>query len=640
MTVQYTAETFLSLRDEYETLCKSPDTGIETSTRRETLEGEVLGCARYLASSEKHLEAMYWLSEQRLYGACTTGLDAQEIEQYLSYGAERDHLPSIRLLAKYYFGWDKIITPNQIDRKKAAELFERAFATGDHESRYDLALFLIEDHKDSEQLDRARSILKELMTDGYAPAHYTYYGRFCLFEEIETSDDESLRKAYQILTSGINSLQNPEFPYAEWYYDRLYYFAALCLYEGIGTEKDFAKAVEYMRRSAGAGHLNDAFFWLKNKGLEKLLDLSPGEDYTNSNQDKKPLIFSTGFKSSDLGSSSPEASTHESSETSIVLDKPLTFINFGDQKGKKLKETGGTSLNLDLKKEDIDAILLPFDNLVGLQDIKNQLRMLIYTVLAQGKRKAKGLEIVNYKPSLHMVFTGNPGTGKTTVARFIGEMLKKMGYLKSGHVVEVDRSKLVGEYIGQSEKITTEVLKRAQGGVLFIDEAYELDQGFYWDFGNIVTTMLVKVMEDKRDDLIIIMAGYPAEMQNFLDSNPGLRSRVALHLNFSDFTTQQMVSIFENYCKSSTVVLSELAREKIVMTIRNMPANKRDKFGNARGIRNLFEETLRLQAKRIIEEDIEDVDMLMLIQPQDIPGEPRPSGDSKAISYLSRKNEE
>lgn len=287
-------------------------------------------------------------------------------------------------------------------------------------------------------------------------------------------------------------------------------------------------------------------------------------------------------------------------------------------------------------KERLKKMLKSFDGYVGLENIKERLQDLFYTELANQRRLKENKTASSRISNMHMVFTGNPGTGKTVAARLVGKALAEAGFLKSGHVVEVDRSKLVGEYIGHSEKITHEVLKAAKDGVLFIDEAYDLNNGSHRDFGRLVITTLVKAMEDMRGNIAVVMAGYPEPMQWLLDSNPGLRSRIGLMVNFPDYTVEQLVQIFENMCTADSYTLSDLAREKLVHQIKYMPPKQKEAFGNARGVRNLFEETLRLQSKRIIENDITEKDQLFMILPQDIPGNAKPPKDGQ-VQYLSSK---
>ncbi len=624
MAVEYTVESFISLRAAYEMLGKIPEGRHDRSRNIENIENKVFACARYLSEKKADMGITVWLCRQMMMGNARTGLNPDTLVKYLTHAEEKNHLEGIRLLAKYYFGWDKILAASQINRARAMELFERAAATGDAESRYELALALLENENGKTDLKRAKSILQALIVERYPAAFFSYYTRFHLMSGGADSDPAY---AFQILRQGIEAFEESpqeERDAADWVGERLYYYAGLCHAEGHGCDKDIEKAISLMKISAEINPVGDAYDWLYNKGLERIVELPPAfTSPAGARQDapQTPKIFTSG-----------PADEEEEQVTRIDLDKPLTFIKFDET--KKAEET--TRL---LTKDDLEDILKPFDSLIGLQNVKDQIRALFYIVLADNRRRATGWT-GEYRPSLHMVFSGNPGTGKTTVARLLGEIYKKLGYLKRGHVVEVDRSKLVGEYIGQSEHITAEVIKRAKDGVLFVDEAYDLDVRDSWrDYGAHVTTMLVKAMEDKRDNMVVILAGYRDEMKWFVDSNPGLHSRIGAHIDFPDYTNDELARIFENFSAAHAFEMSDPAKEKIRAVIRNMEPNRKDKMGNARGIRNLFDETLGNQARRVIESNLSDPAELALILPGDIPGSDSPpnKGGGKVTRLSSRR---
>lgn len=324
---------------------------------------------------------------------------------------------------------------------------------------------------------------------------------------------------------------------------------------------------------------------------------------------------------------------NDSKDMSAETEQNKKMQKEGKEKRRKANEIIRKSRPI-LTKEKAEGAIKPFDDLVGLDEVKKQVKQLAYNMVAESKRRKHNLE-TDYRPSLHMIFSGNPGTGKTIVARMLGDMLKDLGYLSKGHVEEVDRSKLVGCYIGQTEYWTGKAIKDALGGVLFIDEAYGLNKGSSIDFGNEAIERLIKAMEDHRDDLVVVFAGYPQEMEWFADANPGLRSRVAMTIDFPDYTDQELVSVFRKYISDISFHVDDLALEKLKMHLKNLQPNDRDKFGNARGMRNMFEQTLKNQSLRIVEQDIEDKDELIKIVAADIPVETGAANMSTGAQIIS-----
>jgi len=205
-----------------------------------------------------------------------------------------------------------------------------------------------------------------------------------------------------------------------------------------------------------------------------------------------------------------------------------------------------------------------------------------------------------------MVFSGNPGTGKTTIARILGEVYKDVGVLSKGHVVEVDRSGLVGEYIGHTAVKTQEKINEAIGGILFIDEAYSLVKEGR-DFGQEAIDTLLKAMEDNRNNFIVIVAGYTELMQKFIDSNPGLKSRFTKYVNFPDYSADELVQIFLKMCEEYDFKLTDQAEKVMRDKIYAMEATKDKNFANARDVRNLFEEVVTRQASRLVNEPSADI---------------------------------
>ncbi len=257
------------------------------------------------------------------------------------------------------------------------------------------------------------------------------------------------------------------------------------------------------------------------------------------------------------------------------------------------------------------------DKLVGLGSVKDEIKKLTNFIRIQQVRANQGLKTSPI--SYHCVFTGNPGTGKTTVARIIASIYKDLGVLSKGHLVETDRSGLVAEYVGQTAVKTNKIIDSALGGVLFIDEAYSLVQGSENDFGLEAISTLLKRMEDDRHRLVVILAGYGEEMKQFIDANPGLQSRFNRYIHFEDYSASELLSIFEGMVVRSDYKLSPAAKEQLLGVIEKAVAGKDRNFGNARFVRNLFEKTLENQASRLAPQEVLTTELLQEIASEDIP---------------------
>ena len=265
-------------------------------------------------------------------------------------------------------------------------------------------------------------------------------------------------------------------------------------------------------------------------------------------------------------------------------------------------------------KEKIEDLLAELDSYVGMDAIKTEVRSLINMVQVYKLRREHDLPTTDM--SLHMVFSGNPGTGKTTVARIMSRIYHSLDILSKGQLVEVDRSGLVAGYVGQTALKTQKVIEKAMGGVLFIDEAYALNGKSENDFGQGAIDTILKAMEDHRDDLVVIVAGYTELMDRFIHSNPGLESRFNRFLMFEDYTPEQMVAIFKMQCKKGCYVLAQGTEELVRDFIAEESAD--DSFGNARGVRNLFEHILVAQNNRLAKMENVTRDDLMQILPDDV----------------------
>ena len=263
--------------------------------------------------------------------------------------------------------------------------------------------------------------------------------------------------------------------------------------------------------------------------------------------------------------------------------------------------------------EKIEDLLSELDSYIGLQVVKDEVHDLINMVQVYKLRQQHDLPTTDM--SLHMVFTGNPGTGKTMMARMMARIYRSLGILSKGQLVEVDRSGLVAGYVGQTALKTQKVIEKAMGGVLFIDEAYALNGRSENDFGQEAIDTILKAMEDHRDDLVVIVAGYTELMDKFIHSNPGLESRFNRFLLFEDYTAEEMFDIFKMRCGKGYVLAPEaepLVRDYIAEESAD------SSFGNARGVRNLFEHILVAQNNRLAKLETVTRDDLMTITPDDV----------------------
>ena len=277
----------------------------------------------------------------------------------------------------------------------------------------------------------------------------------------------------------------------------------------------------------------------------------------------------------------------------------------------------GASPRTVASRTRLDAVLDQLDGeLVGLAPVKTRIREIAASLVVDRLRREHGL--ASERPSLHMCFTGNPGTGKTTVARRMAEILHRLGYVEKGHLVSVTREDLVGQYVGHTAPKTRDVLKKAHGGVLFIDEAYYLHRPENErDYGQEASEILLQAMESERDKLVVILAGYNDRMDDFFNSNPGMQSRVAHHVDFPDFTVDELMRIGDLMLEQRAYALSDEARAVFREYVERRRRNPR--FAHARSIRNAIDRARLRQASRLCESDrVLDRDQLISIEAEDI----------------------
>ena len=333
-------------------------------------------------------------------------------------------------------------------------------------------------------------------------------------------------------------------------------------------------------------------------------------EYITECQDKLNAICdATGVKNTRTAMNPMDYVT--SSEPSFKEKHPPQTATSGGE-----PEKAAAPAEEEKKKPSLDELMAEMEELVGLEEVKKDVKNLINLVKVRKLREENGLP--NTAMSLHLVFTGNPGTGKTTVARLLAGMYAAIGVLSTGQLVEVDRSGLVAGYVGQTALKTQEVIKSALGGVLFIDEAYALSGGGEQDFGKEAIETILKAMEDHRDDLIVIVAGYTGPMEDFMNSNPGLESRFNKYFDFPDYNGEELYKIFLLRCKKNSYELSKSAQKKAKEIFNEMYENRSDNFGNGRDVRNFFEDTVVRQSNRLAKMENPTREDLITIIPKDL----------------------
>ena len=288
----------------------------------------------------------------------------------------------------------------------------------------------------------------------------------------------------------------------------------------------------------------------------------------------------------------------------------------GQEKRKNINQNQLQNQNNEVDRH-VEDILKEIDKLIGLEGVKKQIHSLVNLLQVQRIREQKGLK--HPVMSNHLVFTGNPGTGKTTIARKMSEIYHCLGILEKGHLVETDRSGMVVGYMGQTAERVQELMGKAMGGVLFIDEAYTLsNHKIEGDFGQEAIDTLLKAMEDQRGNLVVIVAGYPEPMEEFLNSNPGLRSRFNKHIRFEDYSVSQLNEIFHLLCSSQDYEVDPDAEADLLFKISQMVVESKENFANARAVRNYFEDVVARQANRIVNEELTEHQDFITIKKEDL----------------------
>lgn len=332
------------------------------------------------------------------------------------------------------------------------------------------------------------------------------------------------------------------------------------------------------------------------------------------------------MRPSDGSSNKPETSTPPSPAPQPEESMPTITVNLNistDQVGEHLlqgqpEDVPTTNISVqkpaqndEENRETLESVLAELHGLVGLDQVKQDVQSLLNFIQICRLRTQRGMKVPTI--SYHLVFTGNPGTGKTTVARLVAKLYYLMGILPQGQLVETDRSGLVAGYLGQTAIKTQKVIQQALGGVLFIDEAYALANDEDDSYGKEAIETILKAMEDHRDELVVIVAGYDELMHKFIDSNPGLRSRFNKHFHFPDYCGEDLLKILQRFCSTNGYSLAENAIPLLRQTLNDTYANREEHFGNARAVRNLFEHAIHRQADRLVKDpDITDRELAEL----------------------------
>jgi SpoVK/Ycf46/Vps4 family AAA+-type ATPase len=283
---------------------------------------------------------------------------------------------------------------------------------------------------------------------------------------------------------------------------------------------------------------------------------------------------------------------------------------------KNSQKTGKKKMENNMDKPTLESAIKELNDMVGLEEVKQEVNSLVNFVKIQKEREKHGLKQNDI--SYHCVFTGSPGTGKTTVARVLANIFRSLDVIDTGQLVETDRAGMIAEYVGQTAVKVDKLVDESMGGVLFIDEAYSLSTGSSEDFGKEAIATLLKRMEDNRDNLIVIVAGYSDKMKDFIDMNPGLKSRFNRYIHFEDFAPEDMMSIYKKMCQGSDYAISSEAEQYLLSEFESAYNSRDESFGNGRFVRNIFEKSIENLSNRIAKSDKITKELLTTIEKEDI----------------------
>lgn len=363
--------------------------------------------------------------------------------------------------------------------------------------------------------------------------------------------------------------------------------------QGKGIEKNIDEAMRWYKKGAQNGSLSSKIFYGK-----KLFE-------------QKEYADALAWFEKAIGDK--EISDNAKEEVQDYIEKCQKSLNASNNSTLVVKGEGVEKITLkEPISNDFDMLLQQLQSLIGLNEVKQEVSTLVNLLKLQSMRKQHGLPEIPL--SRHLVFVGNPGTGKTTVARLLSEIYHQLGILSKGQLIEVDRSGLVAGYVGQTALKTQEVVQSALGGILFIDEAYTLAKSDSSnDFGQEAIDTILKAMEDHREDFVVIVAGYPDLMRAFINSNPGLKSRFNKYIYFQDYNPEELLNIFKSQCKNADLILEDGASEIAFDYLQNTYEHRDSNFANGRSVRNYFERVLSNQANRLaMQSAVSETDLITL----------------------------